>query len=144
MGRKLRVLFLCAGDSWRSQMAEGFARALKGEEIKAYSAGVEAHALNPRAVRVMAEAGVDLADRQPRALEELANIRFDYVVTVCNSAREHCPVFTGRARIVPVSFEDPVKPTSDDASEEEALESYRRVRDQIRAFVEGLPGNLGA
>lgn len=143
MGRKQRVLFLCAGDSWRSQMAEGFARVLKGEGIKAYSAGVEAHALNPRAVQVMAEAGVDLADRQPRALEELANIRFDYVVTVCDSAREHCPVFTGRGRIVPVTFEDPSTPTSDDASEEEALESYRRVRDQIRAFVEGLPGNLG-
>lgn len=143
MARKLRVLFLCTGNSCRSQMAEGFARVLKGEEIKAYSAGIETHGLNPRAVQVMAEAGVDISDRRSKLVEELANIRFDYVVTVCDNARESCPLFSGRAKLVHVGFEDPPKLAQNAKSEEEALEHYRRVRDEIRAFVEGLPGSLG-
>ena len=142
MARKLRVLFLCTGNSCRSQMAEGSARALKGEEIKAYSAGIEAHGLNPRAVQVMAEAGVDISDRHSKLVEELGNIRFDYVVTVCDNARESCPLFPGRAKIVHVGFDDPPKLAQEATSEEEALEHYRRVRDEIRAFVEGMPGNL--
>ncbi|MEI6501966.1 MAG: arsenate reductase ArsC [Armatimonadota bacterium] len=142
MARQLRVLFLCTGNSCRSQMAEGFARALKGDTIKAYSAGIETHGLNPRAVLVMAEAGVDISGRHSKLVDELANIRFDCVVTLCDNARESCPLFSGRAKIVHVGFEDPPKLAQDAKTEEEVLGHYRRVRDEIRAFVEGLPGNL--
>lgn len=141
--RKLRVLFLCTGNSCRSQMAEGFARALKGDEIKAYSAGIETHGLNPRAVKVMAEAGVDISDRCSKTVEELGNIRFDYVVTVCDNARESCPLFKGKAEIVHVGFDDPPKLAQEAKTEQEALEHYRRVRDEIRAFIEKLPDGLG-
>jgi arsenate reductase len=123
-------------------MAEGFARALKGEVIKAYSAGIETHGLNPRAVAVMAEVGIDISERKSKLVEELRNIEFDYVVTVCDNARESCPVFSGRAKVVHVGFEDPPKLAEGAKSEEEALDCYRRVRDEIRAFVEGLPANL--
>jgi arsenate reductase (thioredoxin) len=140
--RKLRILLLCTGNSCRSQMAEGFARALKGEVIKAYSAGIETHGLNPRAVKVMAEVGIDISERKSKLVEELGNIRFDYVVTVCDNARESCPIFSGHAKIVHVGFEDPPKLAEGAASEEEALEHYRRVRDEIREFVEGLPEGL--
>ena len=142
--RKLRVLFLCTGNSCRSQMAEGWARALKGEEIKAYSAGIETHGLNPRAVQVMAEAGVDISDRHSKLVEDLGNIRFDYVVTVCDNARESCPVFAGKAKVLHVGFDDPPALAKDAQTEEEALSHYRRVRDEIRAFVETLPEALEA
>lgn len=140
--RKLRVLFLCTGNSCRSQMAEGFARALKGEEIKAYSAGIETHGMNPRAVQVMAEAGVDISGQHSKLAEELDNIRFDYVITVCDNARESCPLFKGKAKIIHVGFADPPKLAAEAKTEEEALEHYRRVRDEIRAFIEKLPDCL--
>lgn len=123
-------------------MAEGFARALKGDCLKAYSAGIETHGMNPRAVQVMAEAGVNISSQHSKLVEELDNIRFDYVITVCNNARESCPLFKGKAKIVHVGFEDPPKLAADAKTEEEALEHYRRVRDEIRAFVERLPEAL--
>ena len=135
----MRVLFLCTGNSCRSQMAEGWARHLKGRVIEACSAGIETHGLNPMAVRVMAEAGVDISGQRSKHVDELADVAFDYVVTVCGHAHEHCPVFPGRATVVHVGFDDPPALAAGAATEEEALAHYRRVRDEIRACVERLP-----
>jgi arsenate reductase len=140
--QKLKVLFLCTGNSCRSQMAEGWAHALKRDVIEAYSAGIETHGLNPNAVRVMAEAGVDISHHKSKLVESLSNIDFDYVVTVCGHAHETCPVFSGGAKIVHVGFDDPPKLAAYAANEEEALGHYRRVRDEIKAFVESLPESL--
>lgn len=139
---KTTVLFLCTGNSCRSQMAEGWARALKAEQIDAYSAGIETHGLNPRAVRVMAEAGVDISKHASKTPDALREVSFDYVVTVCDNAAETCPVFPGNVQRVHVSFQDPPRLAQNAASEEEALGHYRRVRDEIRRFVEGMPDNL--
>lgn len=142
MTDRLRVLFLCTGNSCRSQMAEGWARALRGDALDAYSAGIEKHGLNPRAVRVMAEAGVDISGHRSQTVDELPVQAFDYVVTVCGHANEHCPLFPGKASVVHVGFDDPPKLAADAATEEEALSHFRRVRDEIRAFVETLPDAL--
>ena len=139
---KTKILFLCTGNSCRSQMAEGWARALKGDVIEPYSAGIEKHGINERAVRVMAEAGVDISGQQSRLVSELPVQDFDYVVTVCDHAHESCPLFPGTARVVHRGFDDPPRLAAAAASEEEALEHYRRVRDEIRAFVETLPESL--
>ena len=139
---RLKVLFLCTGNSCRSQMAEGWARYLKGGQIEAYSAGIETHGLNPRAVQVMAEAGVDISGHRSKHVDELRGIEFDYVVTVCGHANEHCPLFRGKARVVHVGFDDPPQLAADAATEDERLAPYRRVRDEIRAFVETLPDVL--
>ena len=123
-------------------MAEGWARALKGDRIEAYSAGVATHGMNPNAVRVMREAGVDITGQRSKHVDEVKDVGLDYVVTVCANANESCPVFPGRAKIVHVGFDDPPRLAKTAASEEEALGHYRRVRDEIRAFVETLPGSL--
>ena len=141
-GEKLRVLFLCTGNSCRSQMAEGWARRLRGDRIEPYSAGIETHGLNSRAVRVMAEAGVDISDHRSKHVAELRDVPFDYVITVCAHAAESCPAFPGKARVVHAGFDDPPRLAQGARTEEEALGHYRRVRDEIRAFVEGLPGSL--
>ncbi|HCF93732.1 MAG TPA: arsenate reductase [Verrucomicrobia bacterium] len=138
----LRILFLCTGNSCRSQMAEGWARHLKGDRLEAFSAGIEKHGLNPHAVRVMAEAGVDISDHQSQSVEDLPVQQFDYVVTVCGHAHEHCPIFPGNAKVVHVGFDDPPKLAAAAKTEEEALGHYRRVRDEIRAFIEELPERL--
>ncbi len=140
--KKLKVLFLCTGNSCRSQMAEGWARHLKGDQIEAYSAGMETHGLNPRAVHVMAEAGVDISGHRSKHVNDLRGVEFDCVVTVCGHANEHCPVFPGRARVMHAPFDDPPKLALDAATEEEQLAPYRRVRDEIRTFVEGLLDHL--
>ncbi|MDI9432380.1 MAG: arsenate reductase ArsC [Planctomycetota bacterium] len=140
--QKLKVLFLCTGNSCRSQMAEGWARRLKGDVIEAYSAGIETHGLNPHAVQVMAEAGVDISNHRSKHLDEVKHIPFDYVVTVCDHAYESCPLFPGRTKVVHVGFEDPPRLAKDAKTKEEALDGYRRVRDEIRTFVETLPESL--
>ena len=139
---KLKVLFLCTGNSCRSQMAQGWARHLKGGEIEAWSAGIEAHGLNPTAVRVMAEAGVDISGQRSKTVDEVLHIPFDWVVTVCGHAHETCPFFPGKARVVHVGFDDPPQLAKEARNEEEALGHYRRVRDQIRAFIATLPEAL--
>jgi len=139
---KLSILFLCTGNSCRSQMAEGWTRHLKGGRIQAYSAGIETHGLNAHAVQVMAEAGVDISDYRSKNVAELAEIEFDYVVTVCGHANENCPLFPSKAKVVHVGFDDPPKMAANAATEEERLAHYRRVRDEIRAFVESLPDSL--
>lgn len=140
--KKLKVLFLCTGNSCRSQMAEGWARHLRSEQIEPYSAGIETHGLNPRAVQVMAEAGVDISGHRSKHVDDLKGIEFDFVVTVCGHAHEHCPIFSGNARLIHVGFDDPPKLAASATSEEDQLAPYRRVRDEIRAFVESLPGRL--
>jgi len=139
---KLKILFLCTGNSCRSQMAEGWARHLKSDLIEAYSAGSETHGLNPNAVRVMAEAGVDLSTQLSKHVDELKHIQFDYILTVCDHAHESCPLFAGRAKIVHVGFDDPPRLAKEAKTEQAALDCYRRVRDEIRSFVAGLPDNL--
>ena len=140
--RKLRVLFLCTGNSCRSQMAEGWARALKSNVVEAYSAGIEKHGMNPHAVRVMAEAGVDISKQYSKTPAEIGPVEFDYVVTVCGHAEEVCPVFSGKTKLVHVGFEDPPKLTQHLPDGEAKLAVYRRVRDEIRRFVEKLPEAL--
>ena len=135
---KLKVLFLCTGNSCRSQMAEGWARALRGDAIEAHSAGVEPHGLNPRAVQVMREAGVDIAGHRSKHVDELKDVPLDYVVTVCDQANESCPLFPGKTKIIHVGFDDPPRLAKDAKTEEEALGHYRRVRDEIRHFIERL------
>lgn len=137
---RLRVLFLCTGNSCRSQMAEGWARALKGGRVDAHSAGTHPHGLNPLAVRAMREVGVDISRHTPKRPEAIG-AAFDVVVTVCDSAHESCPVMPG-ARVVHVGFDDPPRLAKDAASDDEAMPHYRRVRDEIRAFVETLPESL--
>ena len=136
------MLFLCTGNSCRSQMAEGWARALLGDRVEARSAGTRPHGLNPLAVRAMAEAGIDIS-RHASKRPEAAGGPFDLVVTVCGSANEECPVLPG-ARILHAGFDDPPHLARGAASDEEAMPHYRRVRDEIRAFVERLPDAITA
>ncbi len=138
MPRKINVLFLCTGNSCRSQMAEGWARALKSDVLDAYSAGIETHGLNPRAVRVMAEAGVDISGHRSKNIVDLNGVDVDVVITVCGHANEHCPVFPGTTKVIHVGFDDPPALAKNAKSEEEALIHYRRVRDEIRRFIEDL------
>ena len=139
---KLKILFLCIGNSCRSQMAEGWARHLKSDVIEPYSAGIEIHGLNSLAVKVMAEVGVDISGYRSKHLNEVRDIMFDYVITVCDAANESCPFFPGKTVRIHKSFDDPPKLAKSVGTEEEALRHYRRVRDEIRAFIEGMPENL--
>ena len=136
---RIKVLFLCTGNSARSQMAEGWARHLKGDVIEPYSAGIEAHGVNTLAVEAMREAGVDISNQRSKLVTELLSIPFDFVVTVCSHANENCPVFPGKAKVIHFGFDDPAKA---EGSREEKLAVFHRMRDEIRAFIEGLPGSL--
>ena len=142
MTQKIKVLFLCTGNSCRSQMAEGWTRHLKGDVIDVYSAGIETHGLNLHAVKVMAEAGVDISGHRSKHVSEVSQIPFDFVITVCGHAQENCPMFPGRAVVLHQGFDDPPKLAATAKTEEEALEHYRRVRDEIRAYIETLPEAL--
>jgi arsenate reductase len=133
------VLFLCTGNSCRSQMAEGFARHHLGDVLVAHSAGVETHGLNPRAVLVMAEAGVDISGQRSQHVDDHAGLEPDLVVTVCDHAAEACPVFPGARRTIHRAFDDPARATGD---EEAILAEFRRVRDEIAAWVQDLPARL--
>ncbi|MBN1972448.1 MAG: arsenate reductase ArsC [Sedimentisphaerales bacterium] len=139
---KLKILFLCTGNSCRSQMAEGWTKHLKSEAIEPYSAGIETHGLNEMAVKVMAEAGVVISSHRSKHLDEVRNINFDYVITVCDNAHESCPLFPGKTKVIHVGFDDPPRLAKNVKSQEEALEIYRRVRDEIKKFVETLPDAL--
>lgn len=141
---KLKVLFLCTGNSCRSQMAEGWARALKADALEPYSAGIRAHGLNRVAVQVMLRAGVDISLHRSKTVEKLSQIEFDYVVTVCDQASESCPVFHGDAKIVHKNFDDPPRLAATASNDEEAMGHYERVCDEIRSFVETLPEALEA
>jgi arsenate reductase len=139
---KQKVLFLCTGNSCRSQMAEGWAKHLKSDSIDAYSAGVEPHGMNQRAIAVMKEGGVDISGHRSKHVDELKSVPFDYVVTVCDHAHETCPLFPGKTKVLHVGFDDPPRLAKTAKTEEEALVHFRRVRDEIRAFIETLPEAL--
>lgn len=140
---KLKILFLCTGNSCRSQMAEGWTRNLKGDSIEPHSAGVQPHGIDPRAVKAMAEVGVDISQHRAKDVSEVEHIEFDYVITVCDRAHESCPFFPAKTRVVHVGFDDPPRLAAGCSTEEQAMIHYRRVRDEIRAFVEKLPEVLG-
>ncbi|MGA0333355.1 MAG: arsenate reductase ArsC [Kiritimatiellia bacterium] len=142
MNDKISLLYLCTGNSCRSQMAEGWTRFLKGDQIEVYSAGIETHGLNPNAVKVMAEAGVDISGQKSQHIDEFRDTKIDVVITVCSHAHETCPFFPGNAKIFHVGFEDPPKLVPADAPEEVKLDAFRRVRDEIRDFVSTLPASL--
>ncbi len=138
MQDKKKILFLCTGNSCRSQMAEGWARKILGDKVEAYSAGIETHGLNMYAVRVMSEAGVDISCHYSKHINDLADIDFDCVITVCDNARESCPIFPRKVRIMHKSFSDPPKLALQYENEDDKLNCYRRVRDEIREFVLSL------
>lgn len=123
-------------------MAEGWARKLKGDVLEVYSAGIEKHGMNPRAMKVMAEAGTSIEGQYSKTVTELPTMGFDYVVTVCGHANENCPVFPGKTKVLHVGFDDPPKLAANAKSEEEALGHYRRIRDEIRCYIETLPESL--
>lgn len=137
-----KVLFLCTGNSCRSQMAEAFCRHLRGEFLISFSAGTESHGLNPRAVAVMAEVGIDISSARSKTVDELGEDSFDYVITVCDRAREACPFFPARTALVHVGFDDPPSLESSDEAALDILAPYRRVRDEIREYVLTLPESL--
>ena len=134
------ILFLCTGNSCRSQMAEGFGRSLHGNKYKFFSAGTKKHGLNPFAVKVMSEVGVDISGHQSNITDEI-DADIDYVFTVCSDAHENCPFFPG-GKIMHVGFDDPPKLTQDMTDENEILDVYRRVRDEIHEFVEDIESYL--
>jgi arsenate reductase len=136
MANRIKILFLCTGNSCRSQIAEGWSRHLKGNIIDAYSAGIRPIGVSSRAIRVMAEAGVDISMHKSQHIDEFSGIDFDYVITLCDNASQSCPVFSGKARIVHEPFDDPYFAAG---SEEEIMAVFRRARDEIKAFVEKLP-----
>jgi len=140
--KKIKLLFLCTGNSCRSQMAEGWTRHLKNDTIEVWSAGIETHGLNPNAVKVMAEKGVAISHHKSTHINEVMDIQFDYLITVCDHARESCPIFPRPVKKIHKSFDDPPYLAKSASSEQEALDIYRRVRDEIRAFVETLPESL--
>jgi arsenate reductase len=134
---KKNILFLCTGNSCRSQMAEGLCRKLKGDIFECYSAGIKTHGLNPNAVKVMAEIGIDISEHYSKTPDDLENdgVIFDLVITVCGNAHETCPVFQGNAKIIHKGFDDPPFLAKTASNEEEALGHYRRVRDEIKEYI---------
>ena len=139
---KLRILYLCTGNSCRSQMAEAFTLHLKGDQIEALSAGVAPKGIDPRATKAMSEAGIDMLTQGSKSLNQVIHMQFDYVVTLCDNAQKTCPSFPGKTRVIHVRFDDPPKLAATAKGEEEAMPHYRRVRDEIKAFVEKLPESL--
>jgi arsenate reductase (thioredoxin) len=139
---KLKILFLCTGNSCRSQMAEAWTRLLKADLIEAYSAGTEPKGLDPRAVQAMAEAGVDISHQRSKSATELGDIEFDYVITLCSDAQASCPFFPAKTAIIHHAFDDPPELALGAYTEEEAMMHYRRVRDEIRKWIETLPQAL--
>jgi len=135
---KPRVLFVCTGNSCRSQMAEGFTRHLKADQIEAHSAGVAPKGVDSRAIKAMAEVSIDISKQGSKSLDEMRHIEFDYVITLCDNAQKTCPTFPAKTRVMHVGFEDPPGLAANAKDEQEAMGHYRRIRDQIKAFVDKL------
>lgn len=142
MDRKMKILFLCSGNSCRSQMAEAWTNRLKGDEITAFSAGVAPKELDPRAVKAMKEAGIDISHQRPKDIDSMGEKDFDYVITLCDHARESCPYFPAKTALIHRGFEDPPVLAAGARDEDEAMGHYRRIRDEIKDFVEALPDSL--
>ena len=139
MDKKIKVLFLCTGNSCRSQIAEGWARYLHGDVLEPYSAGIEVHGMNRNAVKVMEEAGMDIASHRSKHLEDIQDIPFDVIITVCDHAHETCPFFPGTAKRIHAGFDDPPRLAQSINDPEKKLDCYRKVRDEIRDFIVQLP-----
>ncbi|MDQ7824225.1 MAG: arsenate reductase ArsC [Candidatus Eremiobacteraeota bacterium] len=137
----MKILYLCTGNSARSQMAEAWTRHLKGGILEPYSAGIEAHGINPLTVEVMKEAGIDISGQRSKTSLELLKegVKVDYVVTLCDDARASCPFFPAQVKVLHHGFRDPAKA---EGSHEDRLKVFREVRDEIRAYVESLPESL--
>ena len=127
------ILVLCTGNSCRSQMAEGYLRHFAKHRAKIYSAGIETHGVNPLAIKVMAEDGIDISNHTSNNVNEYIDVDFDLILTVCNNAEENCPYFPSKALKFHYNFPDPAKKTG---TEEEILNEFREVRDQIKAYTE--------
>jgi len=134
----MKVLVLCTGNSCRSQIAEGYLKVLGPEDLMVRSAGVETHGLNPRAVRVMKEDGIDISHHTSNHIDEYRDVDFDFVITVCDNARETCPYFPAKAELLHQDFPDPAKA---EGSEQEIMQEFRRVRDMIKGYVEVFLGS---
>jgi len=142
LAKKMKVLFLCTGNSCRSQMAEAWTRHFKSDRIQPYSAGVAPKGVDPRAIKAMAEAGIDISAQASKDVASLENLEFDYVITLCDNSREACPFFPAMTRVLHVGFDDPPILAAVAQSEEEAMAHYRRVRDEIMNFVKTIPDSL--
>ena len=142
MEKKLKILFLCTGNSCLSQMAEGFVRYLKKNEIEVHSAGISPKGIDPLAIKVMAEVGIDIFSQKSTSIEEIKGIDFDYVITLCDNTQRTCPAFPANVSVIHMGFEDPPKPAENSQSETETIGHYRRVRNQIKAFIEKMPETL--
>ena len=142
MNGKKKIIYLCTGNSCRSQIAEAWTNKLKTDEFEAYSAGIEPKEINPMAVKVMAEAGIDISTQKSKDIDSFRDREFDYVVTLCDNAKESCPIFLAKTRLIHRGFDDPPKLAADTKNDEEAMEHYRRVRDEIRRFIEKFPSAL--
>ena len=136
---RIKVFFLCTGNSCRNQIAEGWAKHLKSDVMEAYSAGVDPGQMSNRAIAIMAEAGVDISMQKPKHVDTLEGLGFDYVVTLCDYVRERCPVFPNCPKHMHRLFADP---SFMDASEDEIMAAFRKLRDDIRAFIETMPKSL--
>ena len=136
---KIKILFLCTGNACRSQMAEGWARHLKGDIIEVYSAGIRPIGVSSRALKTMAQAGVDISNHTSKHIDELWNVDFDYVITLCDNAAKNCTIFSGKTKVIHKPFNDPYFATG---SEENVIAEFSKVRDQIKAFIETIPDSL--
>lgn len=141
---RIKILFLCTGNSCRSQMAEAWTKTLKGDVIDAYSAGTEPKGVDLRAVEAMAEVNIDISSYRSKSTTELMDLEFDYVVTLCDDAQQACPFFPAKTRVLHNGFEDPPVLAASAKNEEEAMAHYRRIRDEIKAYVETLPESLNS
>ena len=132
---KKKILVLCTGNSCRSQIAEGYLRQYAGNTAEVYSAGVETHGVNPKAIATMKEDGIDISDQTSNHIDEYRNIHFDFVITVCDNAKERCPVFPSTAQTFHQNFPDPAKATG---TEEEIEDQFRQVRQLIKEYCENF------
>ena len=130
-----KILVLCTGNSCRSQIAEGYLRLFAGNKAEVFSAGVETHGVNPRAIQVMKEDGIDISHHTSNNVREYMNIDFDYVITVCDNAKERCPYFPSKAKQLHYNFPDPAKATG---TEEQIMNQFRSVRDQIKEYCKNF------
>jgi arsenate reductase len=140
--KQIKILFLCTGNSCRSQMAEAFTRHLINDRIDAYSAGIAPKAVDPRAIKVMSEIGIDISSQQSKSTNDMKDMEFDFVITLCDNAQKTCPTFPANTSLFHMGFDDPPKLAANSQNEKEALEHYRRVRDEIKIFVKQLPDTL--
>ncbi|EQA54300.1 arsenate reductase ArsC [Leptospira kmetyi] len=137
--KKPKILVLCTGNSCRSQIAEGWLKHFAGDRMEIFSAGIEAHGVNPRAIRTMGEVGIDISKQTSNRIEEYKKIDFDYIITVCDHARENCPYFPSNAQRLHHNFPDPAKASG---TEMEIEEEFRKVRSMIRDYIQDFLSDL--